>query len=97
MQLSKLKMFLYFRKWNFLAPSLTNSYIFSNFLFCISGGNCPSSKNRKKHAEESSYFFLYFGEWNFLATSLKDFSYFSYILGGNFLSSKNEKKLFEFF
>ena len=36
MQLSKLKMFLYFRKWNFLAPSLTNSYIFSNFLFCIS-------------------------------------------------------------
>ena len=35
----KKKFFLYFNKWNFLAPSLKNSH--------ISGGNFPSSKNKK--------------------------------------------------
>ena len=36
--------------------------------------------------------FLYFEKWNFVALSLKNFSHYSHISGGNFLSSKNNNK-----
>ena len=59
---------LYFKKWNFLATSLKNSYFSKNGFSHISRGNLqsPGIKN-----------FLYFGKWNFLAPRLKKFLYFS--------------------
>ena len=43
----KNKKLLHFGKWNFLAPSLKNSYTFSEKILYISGGNLPSPKNKK--------------------------------------------------
>ena len=58
------KKLLYFRKWNFLAPSLENSYTFSKKTFSfISRWNLQSLKSKS---------FLYFRKWNFLIFSQKN-------------------------
>ena len=43
------KNFLYFGKWNFLAPSIKHSYTFSKKNSYISEGNLESPKNKKSY------------------------------------------------
>ena len=81
----RLKTFLYFLKKNF-------SYISGNFLTSSlkkSGGNFPSSKNKKNTLKK----FLIFWEMEVFSPKLKNSyiflkSIFSYISGGNLRSSK---------
>ena len=75
---------LYFRKWNFQALRLKKYLIFSEKSFSYISGN--RTFQEMELSSSKIKLFLYFCIWNFLA------SYFSYIPGRNFPSSKSKKK-----
>ena len=89
LKFSQIEPFLYFWKWNFVAPSLKNTHIFG--------------KKNLFYSSLKKNFFLNFGKWNFMAASFKKVlnfgkgEFLALNLKNSYILSKNKFTYFFFF